>query len=814
MSKKLVIVESPAKSKKIKSFLGPNYFVEASVGHIRNLPVPKQMSEKEKEKYGAYAIDVNSPNFDAIFKTDPGKTKIATKLKNLVPQCDEIILATDPDREGEAIAWHLQEILKPAAAKNNVKFSRATWHEITKTAVLEGLKNKTTVNMSTVDAALARSYYDRLFGYSISPVLGKVIKHGASGGRVQSPALRLIVDREKERLNFNITDYFSIEGNFNTKQQIKLISTLQKIGERKIANGSSFDNQGNLKNPEKTLHLTKENIQKVSEFLNKKTYQIGDITEKPYTRKPPAPYTTSSFQQDAGTRLQLSSKQLMSIAQKLYEQGLITYMRTDSISLSQDGTMAARKQAIKLYGQNEVPKKPVFFKNNKKNSQEGHEAIRPSINSSKDFDTPQTIKTQLNKIDAKAYNVYQLIYNRTVASQMNPAKGITTTINIESVENNNSKNQVLFTTSQTTITEPGWTLLTKPVDEPENTTTNSSQKIKPNSPTILEKISETPHSTTPPARYTEPQLVATLEKLEIGRPSTYATIVTINQTRGYVEKQGQAMYPTFTGIKIAQYIEKNIPEFVTYDSTAKMEEELDEIENKTLTKTKYLQKHWQQIKKDVLPLGENINWDEVNKTSILELPQTNYYLEIGKKGTFLKKKNTEKTNNGFTPGAFLDEKTENLQKIDFTDNKTLQKIYDENIDKKDSKTLGELLEGHYKGWTVEVKTGKYGPYAQATNPNKKTDKPVNQSLPKESDINKLSLNDVKELFNEIKLPRQLNTQFFVGEGKKGNYIGYKKTAKSRKALFINLPEEHDPRTVSLEKVKELWDKEQENKTKK
>lgn len=804
MGKKLLIVESGHKASAIGKFLGAEWTVKASVGHIRELMDTKKIPEAKKDKYGKYSIDTTT--WDALFQVSAGKTQLVSELKKLAAAADEVYLGTDLDREGEAIAWHLAQLLgtkKPTY--------RVGWREITKKAVDEGLKKKGQINQQEVDAAIARQLYDRVFGFSISPVLWRTIQRGASGGRVQSPALRLIVNREKERLAFVKAEYMSVTGDFGVGSPASNLSAvLQTFGTRKIATGGSFGSDGKVK--EGHLIITEDVWKKMSPMLKEYTYEISDVSTKPYSRKPPAPYTTSSFQQDVGTRLRMSSKQIMSMAQMLYDNGFSSYPRTDSVTLSDEAIKASRAEVVKLFGKGELPATANVYKSKAKNAQEGHEALRPTTDDKGDFRSPASIKTQLDRLNKDAHSVYTAIYNRTVASQMKDAKGITTTVKISSM-GTAADRTATFATSATVFTELGWTALTKPLNEDGEEANSLESKVDKGDSAKLKKLSTKTHSTTPPARYTEPQLVAVLEEKGIGRPSTYASIVTVNQTRGYVQKKGQQMFPTFTGMKVAQYLEANIPDFVSYDATAQMEEELDKIEDGSLKRNTFLDKEWKGVQKDVLPLSENIDWTEINKIGTISL-HNGYVVTVNSFGAWLEDMSVPADpTTGRRKGAKLSD-DENVSSIDFTDPEVCKKLYEAGSKKVEVKELGELSGGAYAGWTVVARDGKFGAYAQATPPETtaKSSKltPINHTLPEGLTLDKVTLADVAPLFDEIKLPRwSPDKKWLVGIGKKGAYMGMKRTLKG-KPVFKGLDEQYDPRTISFADVKKMWDEDEAN----
>lgn len=807
--KKLMLVESPSKSKKIQGFLGSNYKVLATVGSMFDIENPT--SDAGKTKYPTHGI--NTQTWERNLKCSNSKQFGLIKAEVASGQYDTLIVSTDPDRAGSQIGQEVVDALSAVLKKHNVKVIRATWNEITQAAVQAGLKNAGVIDQAEVAAATARQIYDRLFGFSISPVLWKTIARGTSGGRVQSPALRLVVNREKERLAFVKASYMSITGLFAVGVKgDELAAKLVSVGERKIAQGSSFGSDGKVKNNE--LVITPENVAKLEAFLKKGVYEVADVSTKPYSRKPPAPYTTSSFQQDVGTRTRLGSKQIMSVAQKLYENSYITYMRTDSPNLSQEGTDAARAAAVALFGKASVPAQARAYKAKSKNAQEGHEAIRPTVDKAGKFVPPAQLAAALNKIDKNALKVYECIYNRTVASQMNDAKGFTTTVKIATTNTPADKTAV-FSTSATTFTDPGWTALTKPVSEDEEENNSLSAKVDVGDEAKLKKLARLEHTTTPPARFTEPQLVAKLEELGIGRPSTYASIVTVNQTRGYVGKKGQQLYPSWTGMKVAQYLEAKIPSFVAYEATAQMEDELDKIEQGQLKQAAFLKTEWAKILKDVVTLEQNINWDEVTKLGTIPVAGP-FVVRVNSYGHWLEDSSVPVDSEGKRKGVKLAD-NESVADIDFTDEAEVRKLYEAGSKTVDARELGVLQAGTYAGWTVTARDGKYGPFVQALPPETveayakgekapaKAPKAINHKLPEGKELADVTLADVEPLYAEVKLPRNLSEQLFVGIGKRGPWLGYKASAKSRKATFVSLPEDKDPRTITLAEAKAVWE---------
>lgn len=827
MGKTLVIVESPAKSKKISSFLGSSFIVDSSVGHIRDLPLPRDMSETELDKYGVYAIDVKASPFEPLFKVDPGKVQVVKRLAASVARVDKVVLATDPDREGEAISWHLLQTLAPVIKKHGVTVERATWTEITPAAVQAGLAAARKIDQHLVDAALSRALYDRLFGFSMSSVVRRVMGAGTTAGRVQSPALRLVVDREKERLNFVRSSYMSVVGTFGVGEDT-LTAKLISIGARKMATGSSFGSDGKLKGDDIVVGPPTWN--KFEGLLKQCKYAVGDVTQKPYKRNPGAPYTTSTFQQDVGTRLGIGNKVSMDVAQKLYNEGLISYMRTDSPGLSEEAETAARKSAVSRFGSGSIPAKAPVYKG-KKGAQEGHEAIRPTVDKKTGlFPDPTSIKSKLDSIDAKAYRIYELVYNRTVASQMNPAVGFTTTVKIVSTSTAPGKT-VVFSTAATVFTDQGFMALMRPTETDESESNSLNAKVEQGQEANLKSLKPETHSTNPPPRFTEPKLTAVLDEMGIGRPSTFATIVTVNQERGYLSKKGNALYPTWKGMQVAQYLEAKAGSFVAYEATAKMEEDLDLIEQGKMPRQDFLTKEWGRIESDILPLTDEIDWDEVHSIGVVKLP-FGLQVRVTKSACWLEDGNATPNASGFRPAVRLAD-NQNVAEIDFTDREVITELMSTARGGGDVRELGVLTGGTYAGWSVSARTGKFGPYVMALSPEavaeneayvaaraaakeagekpparpdtKVKSRPVIHNLPDGLEISTVEMADVAGLFDQVKLPRHLSTTFFVGVSKNGShYIGHKASASAKKAEFMDLPEEHDPRTVTLAVVQKLW----------
>ncbi|MEV7737644.1 type I DNA topoisomerase [Streptomyces sp. NPDC088921] len=569
--RRLVIVESPAKAKTIKGYLGPGYVVEASVGHIRDLPNgAAEVPEKYTGEVRRLGVDVEH-DFEPIYVVNADKRAQVKKLKELLKDSDELFLATDEDREGEAIAWHLQEVLKP-----KVPVKRMVFHEITKAAIQAAVANPRELNQKLVDAQETRRILDRLYGYEVSPVLWKKVMPRLSAGRVQSVATRLVVERERERIAFRSAEYWDLTGTFATgragdsSDPSSLVARLQTVDGRRVAQGRDFDSLGQLKSAN-TLHLDEANARALAAALDQTRFAVRSVESKPYRRSPYAPFRTTTLQQEASRKLGFGAKATMQVAQKLYENGFITYMRTDSTTLSDTAITAARAQVTQLYGADYLPSSPRTYAGKVKNAQEAHEAIRPSGDR---FRTPAE-----TGLTGDQFKLYELIWKRTVASQMKDATGNSVTVKIGGTAAD--RRDVEFSASGKTITFHGFLkAYVEGADDPNAELDDRERRL----PQVAEgdalsaqEITVDGHATKPPARYTEASLVKELEEREIGRPSTYASIIGTILDRGYVFKKGTALVPSFLSFAVVNLLEKHFGRLVDYDFTARMEDDLDRI---------------------------------------------------------------------------------------------------------------------------------------------------------------------------------------------------------------------------------------------
>lgn len=573
--RKLVIVESPAKARTIAGYLGSDWDVEASVGHIRDIPTPSEMpADIKKGPFGRFGVNIED-DFDPYYVVDADKKKKVRELKSLLKDADELYLATDEDREGEAIAWHLLETLQP-----KVPVKRMVFHEITKEAIQRAANNTRDVDTHLVDAQETRRILDRLYGYEVSPVLWRKVKAGLSAGRVQSVATRLVVERERERMAFRAASYWDVEGDFTPDAETNLFTArLTGVDGRKVATGRDFADDGTLTNA-KATQLDEAAARGIADALPASDVTVTEVSEKPYTRRPSAPFTTSTLQQEASRKLRLNSRNAMRVAQRLYENGYITYMRTDSTSLSESALTAARTQAREMYGAEYVPDAPRHYEKKVKNAQEAHEAIRPAGDR---FRTPAQVGGELR---GEEFALYELIWKRTVASQMADARGSTASVRLgATLADGAPARTVELSASGTVITFRGFlAAYEEGRDERQATRRKDEAEEERRLPRLGEgtalrtvRAEALGHETSPPPRYTEATLVKAMEERGIGRPSTYASTIGTIQDRGYVSNRGSALIPSWLAFAVTRLMEEHFPRLVDYGFTASMEEDLDAI---------------------------------------------------------------------------------------------------------------------------------------------------------------------------------------------------------------------------------------------
>ncbi len=691
--RRLVIVESPAKAKTIAGYLGEGYDVEASVGHIRDLPQPSELpADMKKGPFGKFAVDVDH-GFEPYYVVDSDKKKKVAELKRLLKDADELFLATDEDREGEAIAWHLLEALQP-----KVPVKRMVFHEITREALQRALETTRDIDDRLVDAQETRRILDRLYGYEVSPVLWRKVRRNLSAGRVQSVATRMVVERERERMAFRAASYWDLLGTFAADGDATFTARLTGVDGARVATGKDFDDLGRLKDGARAVvHLDEAAATGLARALDGAGVSVRSVDEKPYTRRPAAPFTTSTLQQEASRKLRFSSRQAMRVAQSLYENGYITYMRTDSTVLSNEALTAARSQAADLYGPEYVPDKPRMYASKSKNAQEAHEAIRPAGDR---FRTPAQVSGQLR---GDEFRLYELIWKRTVASQMADARGSTASVRLAATASDGRDAE--FSASGTVITFRGFlAAYEEGRDEQRGDDERDSERRLPQlaqgDAVTTRELEALGHETSPPPRYTEASLVKALEERGIGRPSTYASTISTIIDRGYVWQRGNALVPSWVAFAVTRLMEEHFSRLVDYDFTAAMESDLDKIAGGEEERGAWLQRFYFGDADSALEGLRDLagDLDEIDAREISTVPLgEGVVLRVGRYGPYVE-----------VPGEDGEPRRATVPDDVAPDELTVEKARELlTMSGDEGRVLGE---DPATGRTVVVKAGRYGPY--------------------------------------------------------------------------------------------------------
>lgn len=776
--KSLVIVESPAKARTISKFLGPNYLVEASIGHVRDLPQgAKEVPPQYKGEPWAYlGVNVNE-GFNPVYIIPPGKSAQVRKLKGLLKESKDLYLATDEDREGEAISWHLHELLQP-----KVPVHRLVFHEITREAINEALAHPRSIDEALVKAQETRRIVDRLYGYEVSPLLWRKVRPRLSAGRVQSVAVRLIVERERQRMAFHESTYWDLLGTFANRAEQKFQATLSTVNGQPIPAGKDFDPAtGKLKNPQ-ALQLDETAANALIAKLRTGTFRVTSLDEKPYTSKPYPPFTTSTLQQEANRKLGFTARRTMQIAQSLYENGHITYMRTDSTNLAKMAIEAARDLVAANYGREYLPESPRIYSTKVKNAQEAHEAIRPAGHP---FELLEQMSRHLN---GDEYRLFELIWKRTIACQMSDARGRRISITIEGLANDGTT--AVFQVGGKAIDFPGYLrAYVEGSDDPQAELADKDTVLPSVAVDELLQcmaLDAKSHTTQPPARFTEASLTRALEELGIGRPSTYASIIETIQARDYVFKKSNALVPTWTAFAVAQLLEVHLPNLVDYSFTAKMEDDLDAISRGEAQHVAYLNDFYfgegrEGLKKLLANKVEEVDARDVSRVQIgTPDGEEPIVVRVGRYGPFLQQ----------------GERRASLPEDMAPDEVTLPRAQELLSHAAQAEApIGTCPETHKP---VYLKVGRFGPYIQRGTPEDE-EKPKNASLLRGMKPEDVTLEIALKL---LSLPRDLGVHPTLGNNivaQNGRFGPYVKCGDETRSLPVGV----SPIEVTFDEAVEL-----------
>jgi DNA topoisomerase-1 len=769
MAKPLVIVESPAKARTIARFLGGDFVVESSIGHIRDLPrnaadVP---ASHKGESWARLGVDIDN-GFKPLYVVAKDKKHVVSDLRQKLKQASELYLATDEDREGESIAWHLLEVLSPP---ERMPVRRMVFHEITESAIRDAVENWRDLDRRLVDAQEARRILDRLYGYEVSPVLWKKVMPRLSAGRVQSVATRILVDRERARMRFRAAGFWDLEGSF-VASGTAFGATLVALDGNRLATGKDFDEEGRLARDD-VVRLDEAAATALATRLAGAPFAVRSVEEKPYKRAPSPPFMTSTLQQEAGRKLRFTSQRTMAVAQRLYENGFITYMRTDSTNLSDTALNAARAQATQLYGRDYVPDAPRRYERKVKNAQEAHEAIRPAGDT---FRMPEQVAADLADDEAR---LYELIWKRTVASQMADARGQSVQVRLGTVD---AADDAEFGAGGKVIEFPGFLrAYVEGSDDPEAELEDREVHLPPmapGDPLDLAGLEVKAHETQPPARFTEASLVKRLEELGVGRPSTYASIIATIQDRGYVWKRGSALVPSFTAFAVVGLLERHFGDLVDYAFTARMEDDLDEIANGDEEAIPWLSRFYFGNGDVGLHSVVNEQLGEIDAREVNSIPigcddaGREIVVRVGRFGPYLQR------------GEDRASVAEDLAPDELTVERAIELLDAPSGDR----VLGRDPES---GQDVIARSGRFGPYVQLGPADFNGEKPRTASLFKSMSLDTVTLDDALRL---LSLPRTLGVDPADGAevtAQNGRYGPYVRKGKETRSL------EHEEQLFSV-----------------